>query len=568
MRSRRLARFALFIVPIAGAASGAALPQLAHAAGITIAVTTTADNPAADCTGSNECSLRQAVLKANNDSGDVIQLGAHTYDLTIAADIEGSDDGTTGDLEIRSNMTIQGAGANQTVIRGVGASGPWTDRIIEADNNSAAPTVTIQDLKVTGGNDTGQYSETDGGAILADDATLTVHNVIVDSNHSDSDGGGVASNTSSAETFTISNSTLSNNTAGNDGGGLFVGGSTSGTDSGSSLFLTGNTANGGQQLDSGGGAIYNDLSGTGSITFSDVMAVSNHAPGMGGGGVYDNGNLTSQNGSVIVRRPTVWQRITLSNNDARIIGGGFYTANSLSTLINATITKNAVVNNIVIAVVGNGGGIAAGRAPAQITVNNATINGNSSPGPGGGAASVASGDQIHLHNTILVKNTSGTGSSDCFKGGVAPGVIDSTGYNIVDDTTCALVPASDRQGSTFNPNLGALQDNGGPADGAPTATSPTLTEALPTGSIAIDTADPAGANNPATDERGITRPQAAQSDVGAFEAVPAAVAFVAPVLPKAGHLPPGSGFPTLWVLLALIVTATLGAVGLRVRVKS
>jgi CSLREA domain-containing protein len=563
MRSRRLARFALFIVPVAGAAGTAALPQLAHAAGITITVTTTADNPAADCTGSNGCSLRQAVIKANSDSGDVIQLGAHTYDLTIAADIEGSDDGTTGDLEIRSNMTIQGAGANLTVIRGVGNSGPWTDRIIEADNNSAAPTVTIQDLKVTGGNDTGQYSEFDGGAILADDATLTVHNVIADTNHSDGDGGGVASNTSSAETFTISNSTLSNNTAGNNGGGLFVGGSTSGTDSGSSLFLTGNTANGGQLLDSGGGAIYNDLSGAGSITFSDIMAVSNHAPGMGGGGVYDNGNLTSQN----VRRPTVWQRITLSNNDARIVGGGFYTARSLSTLINATITKNAVVNNIVLAVTGNGGGIAAGIPPAQITVNNATISGNTSPGPGGGAAALLSGDQIHLHNTILVKNTSGAASSDCFKGALSAGVIDSTGYNIVDDATCALVPASDRQGSTFNPNLGALQDNGGPADGAPSDTSPTLTEALPTGSIAIDTADPAGANNPTTDERGITRPQAAQSDVGAFEAVPAAAAFVAPVLPKAGYAPHGSGAPTLWALLALALAAALAALGLRVRIK-
>ena len=89
-------------------------------------------------------------------------------------------------------------------------------------------------------------------------------------------------------------------------------------------------------------------------------------------------------------------------------------------------------------------------------------------------------------------------------------MIDSTGYNIVDDLTCALVPTTDRQGSSFNPNLGVLQDNTGPLDGAPGDTSPTLTEALPTGSIAIDTADPAGANNPATDERGVSRPQGTQ----------------------------------------------------------
>ncbi len=56
--------------------------------------------------------------------------------------------------------------------------------------------------------------------------------------------------------------------------------------------------------------------------------------------------------------------------------------------------------------------------------------------------------------------------------------------------------------------LGPLADNGGP----------TLTHALGAGSPAIDAAD-AGAC-PATDQRGVARPQGAGCDVGAFELIP------------------------------------------------
>jgi hypothetical protein len=57
--------------------------------------------------------------------------------------------------------------------------------------------------------------------------------------------------------------------------------------------------------------------------------------------------------------------------------------------------------------------------------------------------------------------------------------------------------------------LGLLQNNGGP----------TQTHALLAGSAAIDTA--VLANCPATDQRGISRPQGGQCDIGAYEADPA-----------------------------------------------
>jgi hypothetical protein len=567
MKLRRLARLALVVIPFAGAVAPMSLPRLANAA-TTIVVDTFVEVATPDCTlghAASTCSLRGAILQANGDTGDIVSLPAGTYTLSSLA-VGKTDDATSGDLEIQSTMTLQGAGATTTIIQGAPA---WDDRIIEADNSSNSSTVTIQDLKVTGGHDTGQYGEVDGGAILNDGDSLTLHNVIADTNQSDTNGGGVASDTSSAETFTISNSTLSNNTADGNGGGLWVGGITSATDSATNLFINNNTAHGGQASDAGGGGIYNDLadrSGTGSISFSDIMVVGNHAPGMGGGGVYENAALTTTVGNVTTRRPVAYQRITIAGNDAKIVGGGFYTARADATLTNATVTNNTIPDTGQTAVVDNGGGIAAGIPPAQITVNNATINGNTSPGAGAGAYVGNNLDQIHLHNTILVKNTSGTGSSACFKQGLPAGVIDSTGYNIVDDSTCALGQASDREGSSFNPNLGVLQDNTGPLDGAPGDTTPTLTEALPTGSIAIDTADPAGANNPATDERGVSRPQGTASDVGAYEAIPPV--FVAPILPAAGHVQSGPLSSTLWLLLILATATAVAAARLGVRARS
>ncbi len=69
------------------------------------------------------------------------------------------------------------------------------------------------------------------------------------------------------------------------------------------------------------------------------------------------------------------------------------------------------------------------------------------------------------------------------------------------DTICLF--KGDMPGT--NPLLGALQNNGGQ----------TMTMALPVGSPAIDTANDVVC--PATDQRGVTRPQGLGCDVGAYE---------------------------------------------------
>ena len=105
------------------------------------------------------------------------------------------------------------------------------------------------------------------------------------------------------------------------------------------------------------------------------------------------------------------------------------------------------------------------------------------------------GAAITVRNSLLSVNGGGNCSSSVLDGG----------FNLsFGDSTCP---------STFSsgdPNLGPLQDNGGPA--------PTIS--LQTGSAAINQIRASGANCPARDERGVPRPNGSSSskcDIGAYE---------------------------------------------------
>ena len=86
--------------------------------------------------------------------------------------------------------------------------------------------------------------------------------------------------------------------------------------------------------------------------------------------------------------------------------------------------------------------------------------------------------------------------------------IRSNGHNLDSETSCGFTAAGDI--SNTDPLLGPLQDNGGR----------TWTHALLPGSPAINQ----GTNStcPATDQRGIARPQMGICDIGAYELEPAA----------------------------------------------
>ena len=263
-------------------------------------------------------------------------------------------------------------------------------------------------------------------------------------------------------------------------------------------------------------------------------AMSGEVPGDGGGvlayeaaeavlqGVNVSGNVAGQNGAGVSAPPEGVNKtaLTISNStiaDNRVtggavegLGGGIYVLGKLS-LVNSTVTGNSAEST---GPVVQGGGVLlaidpAGTEGSEGTVVNSTIAGNS-VGTGGVGAGLAvynpeptlgGSAALAVKNTIVAGNTGPGGAGDC-----APVAMVTSDHNISSDASCMFTDAGSKQNA--NPLLGALANNGGETD----------TMALQPGSPAID----AGTNSgcPATDQRGVPRPQGAACDIGAFELQP------------------------------------------------
>jgi hypothetical protein len=263
-----------------------------------------------------------------------------------------------------------------------------------------------------------------------------------------------------------------------------------------------------------GGAIFN----RGTLSLDTVTIASNFAF-RSGGGIHNDGKLTvtrstvrnnavsggsypnySGAGGGIVNRGSmqVFQSTISSNTtggaggavDAGVVAtGGAGDGSGKSTFANTTVSGNVST--------GSGGGMFFGPAPLA-TVVNSTVTNNSSGGWGGGGIWVNYGGAITLTNSLVARQAA---SSDCWF--LGHGTMTGSS-NLDSDATCA--------GSTTvaDPMIGPLANNGGP----------TLTHALLFGSPAINIANDAIATAfpvSAVDQRGVTRPQGASSDIGAFE---------------------------------------------------
>jgi len=136
-------------------------------------VTKPDDTNDGSCTAST-CSLRDAIVAANASPGSTVNVPAGLYTLKIPRASTG-DDGTSGDLEISTSVTINGAGAG---------SGPGTTTINANSatsldgafdityNASTTETITLSGLNVTGG--------VGHSAILASTSALPTLNIVGD----------------------------------------------------------------------------------------------------------------------------------------------------------------------------------------------------------------------------------------------------------------------------------------------------------------------------------------------------------------------------------------------------
>jgi HYR domain-containing protein len=334
------------------------------------------------CTvAANDCSLRGAIIAANNDPGAtpiIINLQtATTYNLTLT-NASQENGALTGDLDITTtlhSMTIIGGGSsgpNATIIDAGGLqSGSSHDRAFQITHSGV--TVTFQDLVIRNGtatddgtaatstNPASQTTHRLGGGILNNGGTLTLTNVKIhscqaigrgDSNANppgvlDARGAGLAS--TGTGSVTVSNSTLSNNTAqGGDGPG----------------GVNNNQASGGT-----GGAIYFE---GGTLDIDGSLLANDAANGGNGGSVSQAGMLNGGFGG-FAQGGGVW------------IGGGTVT-------INNTTFESTVANG------GNSGAGGNGAEPAgqadgggvyslgNLTVRNSTFHLTTATGGVGGDA--------------------------------------------------------------------------------------------------------------------------------------------------------------------------------------
>jgi CSLREA domain-containing protein len=390
-------------------------------------------------------------------------------------------------------------------------------------------------VSITGGSVSGNTSVGTAGGIFNQNGVLTVDGATISDNETSGNGGGIQNE--GAGSATITNSTISGNSAGS-GGGIFghgtvkvanttvSGNSIGGIDVRGTLTVKGSTISGNVN----GEAIHSE----GSLTVTN-STISNNAAG--GVGVYASastittttiigvtitGNTAGSGisnvtefGAGAIANMTVTNS-NISDNTAESGGGINNFADGGTLTVNgSTISGNMAtngtgggINNIGTAAVTNstisgnsagccGGGIQNYGDPfnGNLTINYSTISGNSIPvGPGGG---IQNGGIVKMGGTILANNS----NAEC------NGTINSTGYNLIEDTAgCTIAGTQAGNITGMDPKLGPLANNGGP----------TLTQALTVGSPAFEAGKPV-CPPPSRDQRGVTRPQFARCDIGAFE---------------------------------------------------
>lgn len=191
---------------------------------------------------------------------------------------------------------------------------------------------------------------------------------------------------------------------------------------------------------------------------------------------------------------------------------------------------------------------------ASTSLDFVTLAGNTAQdGAGGGLFTLGGQTAFTVHDTIVSDNTGG----NCAPTATTPGrVFRSLGYNLESANDCSFGQTGDQPNEA--PGLGGLASAGGPTETmALTATSP-----------AVDAADPRC--DVTSDQRGVSRPQGARCDIGAFElqAAPPPSPTALPLPPATGQGPAGGmdwRLPLAGLGIALLLACLVAGLGLRRR---
>jgi hypothetical protein len=288
-----------------------------------------------------------------------------------------------------------------------------------------------------------------------------------------------------------------------------------------------------------GGAIANN----GTLDLANVEITGNEATVFNGGGIFHSAGVIKL------------ADVTVDNNKALLNAGGLELSVATSTLTNVTISNNKAPDG---AGIRNSGGTINGAPFGVLTMVNVTISGNTATGRGGGLLNDGTGEAT-LTNVTFSGNSAAAGGAiarngdspvmlkntivaDSPLGGNCEFAITTDGHNLEDADTCGLSAGMNDLIDT-PANLLPLADNLGL----------TKTHALAAPSFAINGGDNIGC--PATDQRGIIRPQQFTCDIGAYERVPQ----VLPVGQKPRNAPALGAFGMLSTAAALLLYGALAS---------
>lgn len=306
-----------------------------------------------------DCSLREAIQAANTDTvidactagsgNDTITIPAGIYTLSILGANENFN--ATGDLDIRSDLTLNGASNATTIL-----DGGNIDRVLDIH-----PGFIVQFTNLTVQN--GSPGTRGGG--ISNKGTLSLANSIVTSNTGINFGGGINNTgTMSIDKSTISDNDMAGSTnLSGGGGGIFNEGQTTITDStvsgnttlgrgggiynlDSSLTITNSTVSGNTGLN--GGGIFNRFSAGVSITqttITDNKATDN------GGGVWNFGGTVSVANTIV----GINTATTLADDCAGVIASLGYNLASDATCAFGAIGDLNSTNPLLAALANNGG---------------------------------------------------------------------------------------------------------------------------------------------------------------------------------------------------------------------
>jgi CSLREA domain-containing protein len=216
--------------------------------------------------------------------------------------------------------------------------------------------------------------------------------------------------------------------------------------------------------------------------------------------------------------PLSLDRVTVAGNSTWSGDGGGLASSGSLTVVNSTFSGNGAWGGH------GGGGIAVTGGTADIV--NATLDlnraftGDPNSAVGG---QIYNQGQTQMRNSILEHGFPLTNSTNGHDLAPAPNCggdpLVSGGHNVVDDGSCALGGTSDRTIDLFLWTGYGPLDAGGETDVVMPFQAPfpelAFGPGAPPGGPAVDIG---GESCPATDQRGVSRPQGASCDAGAYEA--------------------------------------------------